>query len=647
MSKQELQYLKLLSERYPNVESSVRAIVDMSSILRLPKGTEYFFSDLHGENDAFIQLLRSASGVIRDKIDTVYSFLLSEAERDELAALVAHPNTMLQSKKKECADYDGWSALTIHRLIQVSREVASKYNRDRVVEVMNPKLANIIDDLILQDPGVANKSGYYKELIDASIRCGIGDALIVSICRMLQQIAVDQLHVLGDIFDRGPRADLIIDELMNHRSVDIQWGNHDIEWIGAVAGNRVCMFSVLRIGLSYNNFDCLEDGYGINLRPLSAFAAKVYADDECKVFQPHTHDLNKYDPVDLALAAKMHKAAAIIMFKLEGQLIKRRPDYEMEHRLLLDKMDLDRGVIAIDGKEYPLTDTNFPTVDPRHPYALTKEEEEVVDAIAASFQHGERLRRHIDYLVSNGGMYKCHNGNLLYHGCIPMNEDGSFMELEVGHKKYAGKALLDALDQRVRRAYYNGKGVDTDFYWYLWVGERSPLFGKAKVTTFERYFTSAPELREEPKNPYYRYIDDPEAVKHILEEFGLNPNTSHIINGHVPVKQGESPIKAGGRLFVIDGGIAKSYRPTTGIAGYTLIYNSTVIKLAEHQPIMDATGRHVTTRTVTRVVEQMPHQIMMDETDTGREYQEKIGHLESLIQLYRNGTLRQHSDQKT
>ncbi len=644
MPQQDLQYLKLLSERYPNVESSVRAIVEMSAVLKLPKGTEYFFSDLHGENDAFIQLLRSASGVIRDKIDTVYSFTLAEQEREELADLIAHPSSFLQKKKESVPDYDDWSALTIHRLIQVCREVASKYNRERVVEVFNPKFASIIDDLILQDPAVSNKSGYYRELIDASIRCGIGDGLIVSICRTLQQVAVDQLHILGDIFDRGPRADLIMDELMNHRSVDIQWGNHDIDWIGAVAGNRVCMFSVLRIGLSYNNFDCLEDGYGINLRPLSDFAARVYGDDACKAFRPHTLDLNHYDPIDTALAAKMHKAAAIIMFKLEGQLIQRRPDYELDGRLLLDKMDLERGVVTIEGKEYPLTDTNFPTVDPQNPYALTQDEEEVADAIAASFQHGERLRRHIDYLVSNGSMYKAYNGNLLYHGCIPMNEDGSFASLEVGEETCSGKALLDALDQRVRRAYYSGDASDTDFYWYLWIGPKSPLFGKEKVTTFERYFTDAPELREEPKNPYYRLIDRPETVTHILEEFGLDPRTSHIVNGHVPVKQGESPVKANGRLFVIDGGIAKSYRPTTGIAGYTLIYNSTVIKLAEHQPILDETGRHVTTRTVTRVVERMPRQIMMSETDAGREYQEKIAHLEQLIELYRNGTLRQHAD---
>ena len=644
MPKQDIEYLKLLSERYPNIASAVRAIVDMKAILKLPKGTEYFFSDLHGENDAFIQLLRSASGVIRDKIDTVYADTLSEAERDELNTLISHPHHFLQRKRKVCPSFDDWSSKTIDRLIQVTREVASKYNRERVAEVIEPDFRNIINNLMLQDTDVSNKQAYYWELINASIRCGIGDGLIVSICRMLRNISVDQLHILGDIFDRGPRADLIIDELMQHRCVDIQWGNHDMDWIGAMAGNRVCMFSVLRKAISYNNFDCLEDGYGINLRPLSMFAARVYAGDDCKAFLPHMLDLNKYDPVDVPLAAKMHKAVAIIMFKLEGQLIYRRPDYELDDRLLLDKIDLSKGTVRVAGKDYPLTDKSFPTVDFNNPYALTPEEQEIVDSIAASFQHSERLRRHIDYLVTNGSMYKIYNGNLLFHGCIPLNADGSFAALDVDHKMYSGKAMFDALDQRVRRAYYNGWGIDTDFFWYLWIGKNSPLFGKAKVTTFERYFTSAPELREEPKNPYYTLNNDPKIVAQILTEFGLDSNTGHIINGHVPVKHGESPIKADGRLFVIDGGIAKSYRPTTGIAGYTLIYNSTVIKLAEHRPIMDASGSHTATQTVTKVVERMPHQILMSETDSGKDMQQKISHLEDLIKLYRNGTLRQKSD---
>ena len=589
--KQNLDYLKLLAERYPNVESSVRAIVDMSSILRLPKGTEYFFSDLHGENGAFIQLLRSASGVIRDKIDTVYSFTLSEKERDELAALIAHPHTFLSTKRKGCAeaDYEDWSALVIHRLVQVLREVASKYNRQRVAEVINPKFANIIDDLITQDPMVSNKVGYYKELIDASIRCGIGDALIVSICRMLQQIAVDQLHILGDIFDRGPRADLIMEELMSHRSVDVQWGNHDIEWIGAVAGNRVCMFSVLRIGLSYNNFDCLEDGYGINLRPLSSFAAKVYANDECKYFKPHMLDLNQYDPVDTALAAKMHKAAAIIMFKLEGQLIRRRPDYGMEGRLLLDKMDLERGVVTIEGKEYALRDTNFPTVDPKDPYRLTDEEAELVSRLVYNFTHSGKLQWHIRFLYAQGGLYKCYNDNLLFHGCIPLEEDGSFTTIRLEGKELSGKSLMDYADKMARQAYFAPEGSPArehglDFMWYLWCGKHSPLFGRSRMTTFERYLIEDKSTWTEGKDPYYELNNDPAIAARIIQEFGLDPERAHIINGHVPVKykDGESPVKAGGKVIVIDGGFCRAYQPTTGLAGYTLIYNSYGLRIVSH-----------------------------------------------------------------
>ncbi|MBR1780921.1 MAG: fructose-1,6-bisphosphatase, partial [Oscillospiraceae bacterium] len=636
MTEQELSYARLLSERYPNIAASVRAIVDMSATLRLPKGTEYFFSDLHGEHAAFIQLLRSASGVIRDKIDTVYADTLPEEVRDELGMLITHPHTIRRRKRAELSpeDYDEWSAVTIHRLIQVSREVASKYGGDRVSPVIDEKFYNIIDALLLNDDRVVNKVAYYKELIDGSIRCGIGDDLIEAICAMLQQIAVDQLHILGDIFDRGPRADLIMDELMRHRSVDIQWGNHDMDWIGAVAGNRVCMFSVLRKAISYNNFDCLEDGYGINLRPLSNFADRVYAGDPCKAFQPHLLDLNQYDPVDTALAARMHKAVAVIMFKLEGQLIARNPDYGLEDRLLLDKLHLDRGTITVGGREYALTDTNFPTVDPADPYALTPGEQEIADTISASFQHGERLRRHIDYLVTNGAMYKCYNGNLLFHGCIPMLDDGSFAGLDVGGTVYTGKALLDALDRRVRWAYYNRESANTDFFWYLWAGASSPLFGKTKMTTFERYFTAEPELRKEPQNAYFQLSRQEEVAKAILTEFGLDPETGHILNGHMPVKVGDSPIRANGRLYVIDGGIAKSYHPTTGIAGYTLIFNSTVIKLAEHRPVMDENGIQVATRTVTRVVETMPRQLRVAYTDLGLAYQERIAALTNLIRLY-------------
>jgi len=619
----------------------------MRAIMRLPKGTEYYFSDLHGEHEAFIHLLRSASGTVRDKLDAVFGNTLPESERDELASLIYYPEEVLMRKRRECADYSEWSRIMLNRLIPVLQEVDHKYPRSRVDSLISRKYHFIIQELI----GAADKrdkTAYYQELIASSVETGIGDGLISNLCYLIQQIAVDNLHIIGDIFDRGPGAHKILDELMYHHDVDIQWGNHDIDWIGAVSGNMVCLMSVLRIAISYNNFDMLEDGYGINLRPLSMFADEVYAGDPCTAFMPHILDENKYDPVDPVLAAKMHKAVAIIMFKLEGQLIKRNPNYGMDHRLLLDKLDLKKGLLHLNGKDYPLTDTSFPTVDPADPYALTPEEQSLVDGIFASFCHSSELMRHMDFLMSHGSMYKAINGNLLYHGCIPMESDGSFSALRLGGKEYRGKAMLDELDETVRRAYYQHQSDCVDFLWYLWCGAKSPLFGKERMTTFERYFTSkdlpdAIALRDEPKNPYYKLYEQDKTITAILEDFGLDPAASHIINGHVPVKKGENPIKCGGRLFVIDGGISKAYQSTTGIAGYTLIYNSNSLTLAEHRPFQKATGEATAQSfTRTRVVELMPHRILMGETDVGKEYREKIAALESLLQCYRDGTIRQN-----
>ncbi len=400
MAGNSFEYQKLLAERYPNVESAVKAIIDMSAELKLPKGTEYFFSDLHGENEVFIDMLRKASGVINDKINLVYGDVLSADECLEIGNLIAHPHHYLHDKQKKTKNFDQWVPITIHRLIQIAKEIASKYSINRVSGAFPKAYADILEPLLTIDCSSDNKMHYYHEIVDAAIRCGIGKTLIISLCKVIRQVAVDQLHILGDIYDRGPRPDLIMQELLNLRSVDIQWGNHDIDWIGAVAGNQVCMFSVLRKAISYNNFDCLEDGYGINLRPLSLYAAQVYADDPCENFQPHLHDLNKYDPIDANLAAKMHKAAAVIMFKLEGKLVKRNPEFGLEHRVLLDKIRFDKGTIIIGGKEYKLTDTNLPTVNPEKPFELTKEEQLIADAVSASFRHSEKLRRHIDYLIT-------------------------------------------------------------------------------------------------------------------------------------------------------------------------------------------------------------------------------------------------------
>lgn len=631
-------YLRLLSEKYPTIESVTNELVSLRAIMHLPKGTEYYFSDLHGEHEAFIHLLRSGSGVIREKIDTLFRASMLEEERAALAALVYYPSTQMARMHKSDVNYDDWCAVTINRLVVVACEVSAKYTRSKVRRTMDERYAGIIEELMNTDATDADKRTYYREMIDAVIRVGCADGLIKALCHLIQQMTVDQLHIIGDIFDRGPRADRIIDELMKHHDVDIQWGNHDVSWIGAMCGNPVCLMSVLRIAISYNGFDVLEDGYGINLRPLSMFAATTYADDPCTRFMPHVLDENEFDPVDPHLAAKMHKAVAVMLFKLEGQLIRRHPEYGMNDRLLLDKIDRAAGTVTIGGQAYPMLDTCFPTLDPADPYALTEEEQGLVDGFLASFRHSERLRAHIDFIVNHGAMYKVANGKLLYHGCMPLEPDGSFSELSLRTGRFAGRALLDHLEMRVRRAYHSQDSDSVDLMWYLWCGSKSPVFGKDRMTSFERYFVEDKALHKEPMNPYYQYVDNREFCERLMEEFGLDPQTSHIVNGHVPVKHGETPIKAGGRLFVIDGGISKAYRSKTGIAGYTLISSSHEIQIAEHKPFHRGNDlESPETYTTVHIVERMPRRLMVADTDAGEKFRRRAAELEELLQLYRQG----------
>ena len=636
-----LQYYKLLSEQYPTIESVSSEIVSMTATLCLPKGTEYFFSDLHGEHEAFIHLLRSGSGVIGEKIETLFSQSILESDRAELVALICYPKQMLIKKRNSCPRFFEWSELTIGRLVLVCRDVSAKYTRSRVHKAMDSNYTYIMDELLQTDDSDPDKRRYFRALIASLVKSGSSDALIIALCHLIQQMIIDHLHIIGDIFDRGPRADKIIDELMKYHDVDIQWGNHDINWMGAMSGNKVCLFNVLKIAISYNSFDVLEDGYGVNLRPLSMFAAETYQNDPCERFQPHVLDENKYDPVDPQLAAKMHKAVAIILFKLEGQLIKRHPEYHMNSRLLLDKVNFEKGIITLNGKQYQMLDTNFPTIDPANPYKLTEAEEALVENTLASFRHSAKLRRHIDYIYTHGGMYKVSNNNLLYHGCIPMTENGKFDKLTLPSGSYSGKAFLDYLDTCVRKAYYTGDKDCVDLMWYLWCGAKSPVFGKDRMTTFERCFIEDKTLQSEPMNPYYHNYDDPKQSEKILREFGLDPTKSHIVNGHVPVKNGENPIKAGGRLFVIDGGISKAYQSKTGIAGYTLIYNSHDIELAEHMPFKPADENHPLaemTSTV-HIIERMSCRMTVADTDSGKIYRNKINDLEKLLKLYRDGTI--------
>ena len=641
----DLAYLKLLAREYPTVKSASSEIINLIAIRGLPKGTEYFFSDLHGEYEAFIYLLRSASGIIREKIRATFGYIIPEEEQMELANLIYYPDKTLSVLGERCTQ--DWQRITINRLVSICREVSSKYTRSKVRKKMPQEFAYVIDELLHVDYNDENKRVYYEEIIRAIIDTEVADKFIVALCELIQNLSIDSLHIIGDIFDRGPRADFILNELMNFHDVDIQWGNHDISWMGAAAGNPACVCNVLRIAISYNSFDVLEDGYGINLRPLSMFASRVYRDDSCNRFSPKILDENIYDAVDPGLAAKMHKAIAILQFKVEGQIIRRHPEYEMEHRRLLEAVDFKNYTVVIDGKEYPLSDHQFPTIDPADPLKLTEEEEELLRTLVLSFKHSILLHKHVRFLYSNGALYKCHNGNLLYHGCIPMREDGSFEEMSCGGRMLSGRALMDYIGEQVHRAYFlpeedPEKEDARDFMWYLWCGAKSPVFGKDRMTSFEHYFVEDEAVHRERMNPYYKLSQQEAVCLRILEEFGLSSHGSHIINGHVPVKikDGETPVKAGGRLFVIDGGLSKAYQKHTGIAGYTLIYNSHHLALAEHKPF-NPEGENTPK---VSIVEKMKNRVMVAGTDKGQELLIQIQDLKELVAAYRRGDLKERAE---
>ena len=640
----DLAYLKLMAREYPTIKAASSEIINLTAIQGLPKGTEYFFSDLHGEHEAFVHLLKSASGIIREKITETFSHIIPEKEEVELANLIYYPERVMNQLEMSGLATGDWQRVTIYRLVQICKMVSSKYTRSKVRKKMPPEFSYIIDELLHVDYNDDNKRVYYNEIIRSIIDIRVGDKFIIALCELIQNLTIDNLHIIGDIFDRGPRADIIMNELLQFHDVDIQWGNHDISWMGAATGNLACICNVLRIAISYNSFDLLEDGYGINLRPLSMFAARVYREDSCDRFTPQILDENIYDAVDPGLAAKMHKAIAIIQFKLEGQTIKRHPEYEMSGRILLAAVDFDRGVVCLEGKEYPMLDKSFPTVDPKDPLKLNKGEEELLHTLQLSFKHNELLHRHIRFLYSHGSMYKCYNSNLLFHGCIPMKEDGSFDELVMDGRAYSGRALMDYVDRKVQNAYFmpgdsKESGDARDFMWYLWCGAKSPVFGKVKMTTFEHYFIEDPATRKELMNPYYRLSVKEEYCNRILEEFCLPQTGSHIINGHVPVKikEGESPVKAGGKLFLIDGGLSKAYQSRTGIAGYTLIYNSNHLALAEHKPFDPA--KESTPRV--SVVENMKKRVMVADTDKGAELAGQIADLKELVAAYREGIIKE------
>ncbi|MBR5517239.1 MAG: fructose-1,6-bisphosphatase [Firmicutes bacterium] len=645
----DLKYLNRLSRDYPNIKAASAEIINLRAILALPKGTEYFLSDLHGEHEAFIHMLKSASGTIKMKIDEHFEHVLSERERDELAALVYNAEAEITRKKKTEKDFEGWCKVAIYRLITICQSVSTKYTRYRVRQRLPKYIDYSIDELLHADDE-ANKAYYYSEIINSIVETGIAEDFIIELTEAISRLATDKLHIIGDIFDRGAHPDTIMDFLLDFHDIDFQWGNHDIVWMGAAAGNWPSIANLLRMNISYNNFDMLEVGYGINLRPLATFAEKVYADDPCQYFKPHMLEYNKFDQVPEELAAKMHKAIAIIQFKVEGQRIMAHPEYKLEKRLLLDKINLEEGTVEVEGVKWPMRDTNLPTLDPNNPYALTAEEEEVMHSLVASFLNSEKLQTHIKFLFSHGALYTKVNGNLLYHGCIPMTEEGEFQEVELNGKCLKGKALMDFLDDQVRKAYYSNKSeeerdLDADLMWYLWLGGDSPLFGKAKMTTFERLFIADKTTHKEFTRPYYKLIKEREACEKILIEFGLDPSRSKILNGHVPVKikDGESPIKGGGLLYVIDGGISKAYQKQTGIAGYTFIFNSRFMAFAEHKPYqpIDDDGSQVFNSPVMKIVETMPERLLILDTDQGVLLSEKVDDLKDLIKAFKSGEIKE------
>lgn len=646
-----LKYLKLLSTQFPNISSASTEIINLQAIINLPKGTEHFITDLHGEYESFLHVLKNGSGVLKRKIDEIFGNTLRIEDKRSLATLIYYPEQKLELINKKEKNINDWYKIALYRLIDICRVVASKYTRSKVRKALPKDFAYIIEELLHEQNNVTDKQAYYDEIIKTLIRIDRAPEFIIAISKLIQKLIIDRLHIIGDIFDRGPGAHIILDTLMNYHSIDIQWGNHDILWMGAAGGSEVCIANVLRISTRYANLTTLEDGYGINLLPLATFALETYKDDPCQQFKPRVERRISASEKDLSLISKMHKAISVLQFKLEGEVIKRRPELNMESRLLLQHIDLNKGTVVIGNKEYKLSDMNFPTVDPSDPYKLTKDERELINRLTHSFLNSEKLQSHIKFLLSKGSLYLKYNSNLLFHGCIPLNEDGSLKEINIEGKAFKGKALLDKYESIIRKAFLEStsganRNKYRDYIWYLWTGPYSPLFGKDVMRTFERYFIENEAAHKESRNCYYKYWDNEDIMCNILEEFGLDPNYSHIINGHIPVeaKNGESPIKANGKLFVIDGGFCGPYQKKTGIAGYTLIYNSFGLMLATHQPF-ESTQESIEAETdiisTSVILEKVNRRQTVGDTDIGIELKQQIADLEQLLKAYRSGIIKE------
>lgn len=628
ISEEKLKYLRLLSEKYPSIPSVCREIINLKAILNLPKGTEHFMSDLHGEYEAFSHILNNAAGVIKEKVDMIFVTRLSPRERQEICTLVYYPVEKLQRLKEQHVVTPYWYKITLKNLIELAKLLSSKYTRSKVRKALPEEFSYIIDELLHAQPDEDNNQYiYHEKIIDTIIDIGSADAFIEALAKLIKRLAVDHLHIVGDIFDRGSSADHIIELLMQYHSLDIEWGNHDILWMGAACGSEVCIANVLRNNIKYNNIEILENAYAISLRSLTLFAEKTYP---------------MLSPMKAAL-----KAISVILFKLEGQIIMRHPEYEMVDRLLLDKMDLEKGSVRIGDKEYALNDTYFPTLQEGDRYLLTKEEEQVMKDLKSAFCNSQVLRTHVEFLYEKGSIYRCYNGNLLFHGCIPLDENGDFDGMKIGDRVYRGREYMDYAQRTARLAYFEQNESRLDFMWYLWCGKKSPLSGR-NIKTFERTFIKDKTAWEEEKNPYYRFYQQEEVCARILNAFGLHSPMSHIINGHTPIKvaDGESPVKANNRLVVIDGGFCKAYQKTTGIAGYTLIYNSHGMRLKAHQPfesIEKVLEENKDIESTSNFFEMEPERVMIKDTDNGKTILETIRDLELLLAAYRRGTIQSFS----
>lgn len=642
----EARYLDRLSQLFPTIGAASTEIINLQAILNLPKGTEHFLTDIHGENEAFSHVLKNGSGSVKRKINDVFGNRLTLADKQALATLIYYPREKTKLIKQTEVNIEDWYRITLYRMIEVCKASASKYTRSKVRKALPKDFSYIIEELITVKSDSADKGNYYNEIVNEIIRIGRAEEFIAALGELIQRLIVDHLHIVGDIYDRGPGPDKIMDQLMGYHSVDIQWGNHDVLWMGAAAGQRGCIANVIRICARYGNLDLIEDNYGINLLPLATYALNIYKDDPCECFALKGSPCISEKEQELNI--KMHKAVSILQFKVEGQIIKKRKSFAMEGRNLLEKVDYEKGTITLEGKEYALLDANFPTIDPKDPYKLTEEEEEIMSRLETAFLNCEKLQSHMRFLLNKGDLYKVYNNNLLFHGCVPLTKDYQLKEVSIYGKKYKGKALYEALESYVRKGFFalneEEKEKGKDIMWYIWLHENSPLFGKTKMATFERYFIKEKETHTEIKNPYYNCLNDEKMANLILEEFGLEPKDAHIINGHVPVKtiEGESPVKANGKILVIDGGFSKAYQKETGIAGYTLIYNSYGLILVAHDPFLskeEAVLHENDIHSETIVVKRTTTRKLVGDTDAGKELKGQIKDLENLLDAYRSGSL--------